>query len=63
MAYEAIERVIRETGADVELSKEDDIQKMLAAGVRTMPAIVVDGMVVVKGYVPSDAEIRKILEQ
>lgn len=61
MAYDAIERVIRETGSAAELSKEDDIRKMLAAGVRTMPAIIVDGQVAVKGYVPSDADIREML--
>lgn len=61
MAYKQIERVIAETGSGAELSKEEDIGKMIEAGVRTMPAVTVDGKVAVKGYVPSEREIREML--
>lgn len=61
MTYDVFERVIRESGCDARLTKVDDIRQMLDAGVRTMPAVVIDGRLVLKGYVPSDEQVREIL--
>lgn len=61
MAYETIERVIAQTGSDARLEKIEDIQQMLAAGVRTMPVVVVDDTVVLKGRVPSEQEVRDMI--
>lgn len=59
--YEAIKRVIEETGVEVKLTKVDDIMEIMRYGVMSTPAVVVNGEVKIKGYVPSDAEIRKLL--
>ena len=59
--YDAIKKVIDETGADATVRKIDDIMEIMKFNVMATPAIVVDGEVKIKGYVPSDTEIRKLL--
>lgn len=59
--YAAIEKVIEENGLDVSLSKVEDIMELLNYNIMTTPAVVVDGAVRIKGYVPSESEIRKLL--
>lgn len=60
--YEAIKKVIDEIGSDATLRKIDDIMEIMKFNVMSTPAVVVDGVVKIKGYIPSDAEIRKLLE-
>lgn len=62
MTFDLIERVISETGSDAQLSREEDIEKIIEAGVRTVPAVTVDGKVAVRGYIPSEREIREMLD-
>lgn len=59
--YAAIEKVIEENGLDVSLTKVEDIMELLNYNIMTTPAVVVDGAVRIKGYVPSESEIRKLL--
>lgn len=59
--YAAIEKVIEENGLDVSLSKVEDIMELLNYNIMTTPAVVVDGAVRIKGYVPSESEIRQLL--
>ena len=59
--YAAIEKVIEENGLDVSLSKVEDIMELLNYNIMTTPAVVVDGAVRIKGYVPSESEIKKVL--
>ena len=59
--YDAFKKVIDETGADATVRKIDDIMEIMKFNVMATPAIVVDGEVKIKGYVPSDTEIRKLL--
>lgn len=60
-AYQAIEKVIQDNNLDVELSKIEDITEIMSYNVMGTPAVVVDGVVRIKGYVPSESEIRQIL--
>ncbi len=55
--------VVEKIGLDATVSKVEDIMDIMAYGVATTPALVVDGKVVVKGRVPSTDEITKILTQ
>ncbi len=48
-------------GADYELEKVTELSKIMAFGIFTTPALVVDGEVKVAGQVPSVAEIKKLL--
>lgn len=59
--YAAIEKVVKENGLDVSLAKVEDIMELLNYNIMTTPAVVVDGAVRIKGYVPSESEIRKLL--
>lgn len=59
--YQTIERIIAETGISANLKKVEDIMEIMQYNVLTTPAVVVDGIVKIKGYVPSETEICKLL--
>ena len=59
--YNAIEKVIRENNLDVKLVKIDDIEQIMNYNIMTTPAVVVDEEVKIKGHVPSESEVRKLL--
>ena len=59
--YEMIEKIVNENQLDATLSKVEDIVELLNYGIMTTPAIVVDGEVKLKGHVPTESEIKKIL--
>ena len=52
---------MKENQLDATLSKVEDIVELLNYGIMTTPAIVVDGEVKLKGHVPTESEIKKIL--
>lgn len=56
-----MEKIISENGLDVQLSKVDDIIEMMSYNIMSTPAVVVDGVVKIKGYVPTEAEVKKAL--
>jgi small redox-active disulfide protein 2 len=56
------EDVVRELGVtDAELVKVEDFPKIMAYGVMSTPALVIDGKVVVSGKVPSKAEVASLV--
>lgn len=59
--YEMIEKIVKENQLDATLSKVEDIVELLNYGIMTTPAIVIDGEVKLKGHVPTESEIKKIL--
>jgi small redox-active disulfide protein 2 len=59
--YSTVEKIIAEAGTTATLKKEEDIMNIMAYGIMNTPAIVVDGVVKIKGYVPSEVEIKKVL--
>ena len=59
--YEMIEKIVKENQLAATLSKVEDIVELLNYGIMTTPAIVVDGEVKLKGHVPTESEIKKIL--
>ncbi|MDL2277616.1 thioredoxin family protein [Parabacteroides sp. OttesenSCG-928-G07] len=59
--YAAVKKVIDENGLDIALSKQEDIMEIMKYNVMTLPAIVVDGEVRIKGHIPSEGEICKLL--
>ena len=59
--YEMIEKIVKENQLDATLSKVEDIVELLNYGIMTTPAIGVDGEVKLKGHVPTESEIKKIL--
>ncbi|HBT86262.1 MAG: thioredoxin family protein [Fermentimonas sp.] len=61
LTYNTISKVVDETGVDVTIRKVEDIVEIMKYNVMSTPAVVVDGEVKIKGHVPSEAEIKKIL--
>ena len=59
--YEMIEKIVKENQLDATLSKVEAIVELLDYGIMTTPAIVVDGEVKLKGHVPTESEIKKML--
>lgn len=59
--YQAVEKVVIENNIDATLTKVDDIMEIMNYNILSTPAIVVDGEVKTKGYVPSEKEIKEIL--
>lgn len=61
-AWRVAQKVVEEAGReDVQLTKVTDMEQLLAAGILTTPAVVVDGTVRIKGHVPSEKELKEVL--
>ncbi len=56
-----IEKVVKEQGLDAALIKVEDIMELLNYNIMATPAVVVDGEVKLKGHVPTENEVKKIL--
>ena len=59
--YNVIEKVIKENNLDVKLTKVEDIIEMVSYTVMTTPAVVVDEVVKMKGQVPTESDVKKLL--
>jgi len=53
--------VVEKNGINANITKVEDILEIIKYGVMSIPALVVDGKVVVKGRVPSADEIKQLL--
>jgi len=59
--FENAEKAVKDLNLEAEVVKEEDIQKIVSAGVMVTPALTVDGEVKSVGKVLSPDEIKKIL--
>ena len=59
--YENTKKAVEESGKTAEIIKIEEIQKIMAYGVMSTPALVVDGVVKFSGKVASVAEIAGVL--
>ena len=59
--YNVVEKIVRDNNLEVTLTKVEDIVQIMTFNVMSLPAIVIDGEVKVKGRVPSESEIRDML--
>lgn len=59
---EQTEAAAKALGIAYELSKVTDLKEIMAFGVMTTPALVVDGAVKVVGRVPSVEDLKKFLQ-
>lgn len=53
--------VVKEMGLMADISKEEDIVKIMNYGIMHTPGLVINGKVVLSGRVPSMKEIKEIL--
>lgn len=59
--YGIVERVVKERNLDVVLTKVDDIMEIMNYNILSTPAIVADGVVKIKGRVPTIKEVEEML--
>ncbi len=53
---------VAELGLDAEVVKVEDMQAIMAYGVMSTPALVVDGQVRLAGHIATPRQIRELLE-
>ena len=58
---DTVQIAVMETGVDAEIDHVKDIKQIMAYGVMTTPALVIDGKVVAAGKMPSLAEIKQMI--
>ncbi len=61
LTYDAIKKVVDQTGVEVTLRKVEDIMEIMKYHIMSTTAVVVDGEVKVKGHIPSEEEIKKMI--
>ena len=60
-ALELVNKGVKDNGLDAKVEYIDDIMKIMEYNVMSTPAIVVNNEVKIKGSLPSESEIKKIL--
>lgn len=53
--------MLKENHIDAKLTKVDDIMEMMNYNIMTTPAVVIDEVVKMKGQVPTESEVKKLL--
>jgi len=53
--------MVNELGIDAEVTKEEDIIKIMEYGVMRTPGLVIDGKVLFNGRIPSSEELKELL--
>ncbi len=53
--------VVEEAGLDVEVIKDESIERMMALGLMATPGVAIDGRVVLSGRIPKADEMRHLL--
>lgn len=61
--YDTVKQVVEEDKIDATIEYVTDIAKILEYDIMSMPAIVIDGKVVLNGQVPTAAQVRQILKK
>jgi len=56
--YQNALEAVKMSGKEVEVTKVEDIQKIMTYGVLSTPALVIDGVVKVAGKLPKVEEIK-----
>ena len=52
---------VRDLGINADISKEEDIVKIMNYGIMHTPGLVINGKVVLSGRVPSSGELKDLL--
>ena len=59
--YETVNKVVNENNINATVTKVEDIMEIMKYNVMNMPAIVIDGKVVISGKTPGEKEIKNLL--
>jgi len=60
--FKNVEKAIKDLCLQAEVTKIEDIEKIVGAGVMMTPALVVDGKIISTGKILSVDEIKKVLQ-
>lgn len=60
-AFQVVEKVVKENNVDATVTKVGDIVEMMMYNIMSTPAVVVDGVVKIKGHVPTADEVKEAL--
>lgn len=56
-----VNKVVSENNIEANVTKEEDLMKIMEYGVMATPAMVVNGQVVIKGRLPKEKEILEFI--
>lgn len=59
--YRVVRHVVEQAGLDVEVVKDESIERMMALGLMSTPGVAIDGKVVISGRIPKADEVRQLL--
>ncbi len=59
--YRVVQHVVEQAGLDVEVVKDESIERMMALGLMSTPGVAIDGKVVISGRIPKADEVRQLL--
>ncbi len=59
--YRVVRHVVEQAGLACQVTKVEDMKRMLQAGILATPAIAIDGRVVLSGRVPRSEDVRHLL--
>ncbi len=57
--YQNVLEAVKLSGKEIEVSKVEDIKKIMSYGVLSTPALVIDGLVKIAGKVPKVEDIKE----
>ena len=60
-AFRIVQQVVAEAGLDIEVIKEESVERMMALGLMATPGVAVDGKVVLSGRIPRPDDVRHLL--
>ena len=58
--YRVVQHVVEQAGLQVQVVKDESIERMVELGLMATPGVTVDGKVVVSGRIPRAEELRQI---
>ena len=59
---EIVRQAVNELNIEAEISKIEDLQKIIDKGIMMTPAVAIDGDIKILGRVPSAQDVKKILQ-
>ena len=59
--YRVVQHVVEQAGLDIEVVKDESIERMMALGLMSTPGAAIDGKVVISGRIPKADEVRQLL--
>ena len=59
--FRVVQHVVEQAGLQVEVVKDESIERMMALGLMATPGVAIDGKVVVSGRIPKADEVRHLL--